>query len=523
MSAAPADQTQSLTLKNFSVAFGETRALDDVSFQIMPGQVHGLVGQNGSGKSTLIKVLAGYYAPEPGAVLQVGNQSVNFPISRSALQGYGMAFVHQDLGLIPQLSVLENFLIGQLSSKNQRWINWSREKERVNLTFEKFQLHHLDLMAKVGSLSLAQQAMLAIVRALEEVTGHRGEGELGGGLLVLDEPTAYLPEEEKEHLFQLVRDVVATGQSVLFVSHYLEEVLEITSHVSVLRDGRVVGDFSSKDLTTDRLVELIIGRTLEGGAVSTALSNSGKMGLQVTELAGGLVDGVDLHILEGEIVGLTGLLGSGFEDVPSLIFGSKKAERGKVQVGGSEYSLKTMHPVRAIDAGIVLIPADRQHDGLSLSLSILDNVTLQLLAQHRNKFGLSRSKMLRTTERLMDDFDVRPRDPLRKVSELSGGNQQKVLMAKWLASNPRVVLLDEPTRGVDVGSRKDILQKIRVAAVRDGLSVLCVSSEPDQLVELCDRVLVMGGGRVVSELTLSELTKDRIVERCYSAAATHAV
>src|SRR5665213_3457500 len=297
------EQSVSIALNNFSVAFGDTRALDDVSMRIMPGKVHGLVGQNGSGKSTLIKVLAGYHVPEPGAVIDVGVRPVTFPLSGSSFQGYGMAFVHQDLGLIPQLSVLENFLIGQLSSKNQRWINWSREKERVNLTFEKFQLHHLDLMAKVGSLSLAQQAMLAIVRALEEVTGHRGEGELGGGLLVLDEPTAYLPEEEKEHLFQLVRDVVATGQSVLFVSHYLEEVLEITSHVSVLRDGRVVGDFPSKDLTTDRLVELIIGRTLEGGAVSTALSNSGKMGLQVTELAGGLVDGVDLHILEGEIVG----------------------------------------------------------------------------------------------------------------------------------------------------------------------------------------------------------------------------
>jgi ribose transport system ATP-binding protein len=517
------EQSVSIALNNFSVAFGDTRALDDVSMRIMPGKVHGLVGQNGSGKSTLIKVLAGYHVPEPGAVIDVGVRPVNFPLNGSSFQGYGMSFVHQDLGLIPQLTVLENFLIRELSSKSQRWINWSREKERVNLTFERFQLRHVDLMAKVGSLSLAQQAMLAIVRALEGVTTDPGEVEMRGGLLVLDEPTAYLPENDKEHLFKLMRDVVATGRSVLFVSHYLEEVLQITSHVTVLRDGRVVGDLPSRDLTTDGLVELIIGRTLQSGAVSTATSSSKKIGLQVENLHGGFVNGVDLHILEGEIVGLTGLLGSGFEDVPNLIFGSKLAEQGVARVGDSEYVLDSMHPARAIDAGIVLIPADRQHQGLSLSLSVLDNVTLQLLSQHRNKFGLSRSKMLRTTERLMEDFDVRPRDPLRKVSELSGGNQQKVLMAKWLASDPRVVLLDEPTRGVDVGSRQDILMKIRAAAIRDGISVLCASSEPDQLVELCDRVLVMGGGRVVSELARSELTKDRIVERCYSAAASNVV
>lgn len=512
------DTAPAVTLKNFSVTFGETRAVDDVSFRIMPGEVHGLVGQNGSGKSTLIKVLAGYYIPESGALLEIGDQRVTFPMNRTALKGYGMAFVHQDLGLIPQLSVLENFLIGELSSKNRRWINWPRERERVRLIFEKFQLD-LDPTVKVATLSLAQRAMLAIVRALNEITAHRADGALGGGLLVLDEPTAYLPEDDKELLFQLIRDVVATGQSALFVSHYLEEVLEITTHVSVLRDGKVVGDFPSNELTADGLVELIIGRALKSDVLTATASTSGKVGIEVNDLFGGLVRGVDLQILEGEIVGLTGLLGSGFEDVLNLIFGALPAQRGVARLDGTQYDLETMEPARAIEAGIVLIPADRQHDGLSLGLSVLDNITLQLLADQRAWFGLSRSKMLRTTEHLMEDFDVRPRDPLRKLSELSGGNQQKVLMAKWLASQPRVVLLDEPTRGVDVGSRHDILQKIRTSAIRDGLSVLCASSEPDQLVDLCDRVLVMGGGRIVHELRRSELTKDRIVERCYSAAA----
>lgn len=290
----------------------------------------------------------------------------------------------------------------------------------------------------------------------------------------------------------------------------------------MLRDGKVIGDFPSRELTKDSLVELIIGRTLESGAVAATPSTLGKVGIQINDLTGGVVTGVDLQILEGEIVGLTGLLGSGFEDVPSLIFGAKKAVRGTALMGGKLHDLTTMEPARAIEAGIVLIPADRQHDGLSQSLSIVDNITLQLLDTQRAKYGLSRSKMLRTTERLMEDFDIRPRGPLRKISELSGGNQQKVLLAKWLASEPRVVLLDEPTRGVDVGSRHDILQKIQAAVVRDGLSVLCVSSEPDQLVELCDRVIVMGGGRVASEIGRSELTKDRIVERCYSAAAAYA-
>lgn len=511
------ERSTAITLKNLTVTFGETRAVDDVSFGIMPGDIHGLVGQNGSGKSTLIKVLAGYHVPEPGAHLEVGEQHVTFPIYRSALKGYGMAFVHQDLGLIPQLSALENFLIGELSTKNQRWINWSHERKRAQAIFEKYHLH-LDPSAKLSTLSLAQRAMLAIVRALNDISTQRSDGA-GGGLLVLDEPTAYLPEDDKDRLFQFLRDVVATGQSVLFVSHYLDEVLEITDHVSVLRDGKLVGDLPSKELTTDSLVELIIGRTLERGAASASTPKGGRVGLEVRELAGGRVVGADLTIRQGEIVGLTGLLGSGYEDVPNLIFGALRATSGTVRTGENLYRLTSMDPAQAIRAGIVLIPADRQLDGLSLGLSVLDNITLQLLAQQRGRFGLSRSKMMATTERLLEDFDIRPRDPLRKVSELSGGNQQKVLIAKWLAAEPRVVLLDEPTRGVDVGSRHDIISKIRLAAVRDGLSVLCVSSEPDQLVEFCDRVLVMGGGSIVHELAREELTKDRIVERCYSAAA----
>lgn len=512
----------SIKLDGLTVIFGENRAVNDVSFQILPGEVHGLVGQNGSGKSTLIKVLAGYHAPEPGAHLQIGDQQVSFPINRSTLKSYGMAFVHQDLGLIPQLSVLENFLIGELSSNNRRWIDWRLEREHALATFDKFQLRDFDPMAKVGELSLAQQAMLAIVRALEEITTHRGRENSDTGLLVLDEPTAYLPEDDKEHLFQLIRDVVGTGQSVLFVSHYLEEVLEITNHVTVLRDGSLVGEFPSRELTTDRLVSLIIGRVLEEDVAARTPSIQGKVGIKISGLIGGIVRGVDFQILEGEIVGLTGLLGSGFNDVPDLIFGAQRAQSGTALVGEHRLVLASTEPSRAIDAGVVLVPADRQHDGLSQSLSIVDNVTLQVLHTQRAKYGLSRSKMMRTTEQLMDDFDIRPRDPFRKVSELSGGNQQKVLLAKWLASKPKVVLLDEPTRGVDVGSRHDILQMIRTIATRDGLSVLCVSSEPDQLVELCDRVLVMGGGRVASEIKRSDLTKDRIVERCYSAAAAYA-
>jgi ribose transport system ATP-binding protein len=521
MDSATADRLLAVRLSELSVTFGEILAVDNVSFEIMPGEVHGLVGQNGSGKSTLIKVLAGYHVPEPGALLQLGDRHVTFPMNRAALKGYGLAFVHQDLGLIPQLTVLENFLIGELSTSHRRWISWSDERERASQTFEKFGLD-IDPTAKLASLSLAQQAMLAIVRAVEEITSSRVESEARGGLLVLDEPTAYLPENDKDHLFQLIREVAASGQSVLFVSHYLEEVLEITNQVSVLRDGKVVGDFASEKLTTDLLVEAIIGRSLDSAPLAAQPVPSGKEGLAVRDLAGGLVNGANLDIREGEILGVTGLLGSGFDEIGNLIFGAQRASRGTMVVGDETFDLTTMIPTRAIHAGVVLIPADRQHDGLSLSLSIVDNITLQLLGDHRGRLGLRRSKMLSTTEKLMDDFDVYPRDPWRKVGELSGGNQQKVLLAKWMASRPRVVLLDEPTRGVDVGSRQDILRMIRATTLRDGLSVMCVSSDPDQLVELCDRVVVMGGGRVASEIHRSELTKERIVERCYNAAAVYA-
>jgi ribose transport system ATP-binding protein len=321
MSSPIADRSLAVRLSELSVTFGENRAVDNVSFEIMPGEVHGLVGQNGSGKSTLIKVLAGYHVPEPGALLQLGDRHVTFPMNRAALKGYGLAFVHQDLGLIPQLSVLENFLIGELSVSHRRWISWSDERDRASRTFENFGLD-IDPTAKLASLSLAQQAMLAIVRAVEEITSGGVEGEARGGLLVLDEPTAYLPENDKDHLFQLIREVAASGQSVLFVSHYLEEVLEITDQVSVLRDGKVVCDFDSETLTTELLVEAIIGRSLDSAPLAAQPVASGNVGLAVRDLTGRLVNGADLDIREGEILGVTGLLGSGFDEIGNLIFGA---------------------------------------------------------------------------------------------------------------------------------------------------------------------------------------------------------
>lgn len=507
-----------LEARGLSKSFGGTQALDGVDLTVLPGEVHGLLGENGSGKSTLIKILAGFHAPDDGELL-ISGEPIPLPLATGKFRGLGLSFVHQDLGLVESLSVLENLRVAEIAASRSRWaISWRAERRRARETFARYGVR-LDPGAPVVALKPVERALLAIVRALEEI---RLVGE-GRGILVLDEPTVFLPREGVDRLFALVRGAAADGASVVFVSHDLDEIREITDRVTVLRDGRVVGTVVTGETSETRFVELIIGRRLAALAdIGHADRSARRIGVSLERLSGTIVTDLTLDVHEAEIVGLTGLLGSGFEEVPYLLFGARPARSGHVTVGDRRVEAARLSPTRAAELGFALIPADRKNEGSVGTLPVGDNITLPVLDRFFSRGRLRRREMRRDAGRSMRELDVRPNDPTMPYGELSGGNQQKALLAKWFQTDPTVLLLDEPTQGVDVGARVQIFQLLRAAADERGMQVICASSDYEQLATLCDRVIVFGRGRVWRELAGDEVTKERIIEQSYEAMAAEA-
>ncbi|MHB1242014.1 MAG: sugar ABC transporter ATP-binding protein [Gaiellaceae bacterium] len=504
-----------LELRNLSKAFGGTHALRAADLAILPGEVHGLLGENGSGKSTLIKVLAGYHEPDDGELL-IDGRPVRLPLAPGRFRELGMSFVHQDLGLVESLSVLENLRVAELVAPRSHFrISWRHERHRARETFERYGVR-IDPTATVRNLKPVERALLAIVRALEEIRGIGGRH----GLLVLDEPTVFLPREGVDRLFALVREAAAAGASILFVSHDLDEVREITDRVTVLRDGAVVGTVETAATDEATFVEMIIGRRLATiGEVAHVDRTQLRVGVAVRDLTGASVTGVSFDMHEGEIVGLTGLLGSGFEEVPYLLFGARTAAAGTLSLRGRDLDLTRLTPPEATRRRLALIPGDRKTDGSVGSLPVVENMALSVLDRYFNGVVLDRRRMRQRTSELMREFDVRPDDPSLAYGALSGGNQQKALLAKWLQTDPLLLLLDEPTQGVDVGARQQIFELMRAAVEERGMHVLCASCDYEQLAALCDRVIVFGRGRIWRELTGADVTKDRIIEQSYAAMA----
>jgi ribose transport system ATP-binding protein len=511
----PGSAPPRLDVRRLSKSFGGTRALREVDLSVLPGEVHGLLGENGSGKSTLIKVLAGFHDPDEGELL-IDGEPVRLPLPPGQFRELGMSFVHQDLGLVEELSVLENLRVADIAASRSRWrIPWRRERRRARETFGRYGVR-IDPSALVGELKPVERALLAIVRALEEI---RAVGR-GHGLLVLDEPTVFLPREGVERLFALVRDAAAAGASILFVSHDLDEVREITDRVTVLRDGALVGTGDTRSTSETTFVEMIIGRQLAAlPDVEHADLTGQQVGVSVKGLTGWNVAGVSFDMHEGEIVGLTGLLGSGFEEVPYLLYGARPARAGRLLLDGRMLDLTRLTPTAATRAGVALIPADRKTDGSVGSLPVGENMALAVLDRYFNGVALERRRMRRETATVMGTFDVRPNDPALPYGALSGGNQQKALLAKWFQTEPRLLLLDEPTQGVDVGARQQIFELVRAAVQERGMLVLCASSDYEQLSLLCDRVVVFGRGRVWRELVGGDVAKERIIEQSYAAMA----
>lgn len=512
--AAP-EETTALSFRNLSKSFGGARALDDVSLTILPGEVHGLLGQNGSGKSTLIKILAGFHAPDPGGELELHGRAVGLPMPPGEARRRGIAFVHQHLGLVPSLTVLENLRVGDFATKRNWAINWRKEAERARKVFSHFGLD-ITPEARAGDLAPVQKALLAIVRAFEDLKSAQSGTP---GILILDEPTPFLPRTGVQQLFALVRRIVAEGASVIFVSHDVDEIMEITDRATVLRDGVLAGTLVTKNATAEQFVDLIVGRRVQMFQTTRGDFSVKPVRANVSELSGGAVETASFSIHESEILGMTGLIGSGFDDVPYLLYGAEAAQTGSLEIDAVQFRLDRMTPPAALQLKMALIPADRLVAAGVGNLSIMDNMSLPVLASFRRGGVLDWSEIRRRMHELGRSYDVRPNNPELNLGSLSGGNQQKVILAKWLQTDPRLLLLDEPTQGVDIGARQQLFAALKEAALR-GTSVICASTDYEQLSQICDRVLIFARGRIVNELSGEAITKDNIAEICLRGAGS---
>jgi len=493
-----------VVVRNVTKSFGGAQALKGVSLDIVPGEVHGLVGANGAGKSTLIRILAGLVHPDGGTVAIDGKPTaIDTPHQATEL---GMNFIHQELAFIPGMTVLQNIMLGIPKRTRFGLVDWkaiAREvapiAERVGIT--------APLGASVKGLSTAENWLINIARALVRKAR----------LIVMDEPTASLSASESEKLFAIVRDLSASGVAVLYVSHRLDEILDLCHRVTVFRDGESVKELAGDTLTRRALVEAIVGGHPPGAAPVRQGTSGGKVVLSVDGVARlPRVRGVSFDLHEGEVLGLGGLVGAGRTELVRLIYGADRADGGRITLDGRPFAPRS--PGAAVRAGLGLVPEERRTEGLVLAKSLAFNVGLANLDKlvisplFRLISPRARANLALETIRALA---IKSQGIETPVGRLSGGNQQKVVIGRWLQRAPRVLILDEPTRGVDVGARAEIHRLIRDLAAT-GQAILVVSSEPDELPDVCDRVLVMAEGRIVKELSGPAVTRGAIVAASYA-------
>jgi ribose transport system ATP-binding protein len=502
-----------LVFRNLRKSFAGAMALDGVSLTIRRGEVHGLLGQNGSGKSTPIKILSGYRAPDAGAELEIFGRRVALPIAAGETKRLGIAFVHQHLGMLPSLPVLDNLRIGSFATGTRLHIDWRGERARARAVRPVRVGHRPDGAGRdVG----AGGAGVARDRAgLRRSARRPGRGRHPGTRRA---NALFLPRHDVDRLFRLVASIVADGASVILVSHDIDEVQAITDRATVLRDGSVAGTVVTAQTRREDFVELIVGRRIDAYRTARPPVPTEAAAIRIAGLTGADVTGLALKVRAGEIVGLTGLIGSGYASVPDLLYGEPRAQAGTLEIGGETIRISRLHPAAAQERGIALMPGDRLGMGDAGGLSIIDNITLPVLTMFQTFLGLDRRRMATVARELGSRHDVRPNAPEMALEALSGGNQQKVLLAKWLQTAPRLLLLDEPTQGVDFGARQQIFAALDGAA-KAGTSMLVASTDYEQLAQICDRVLVFRHGSVAAELAGADLTKRRIARECYDASA----
>ncbi|MFF7866211.1 sugar ABC transporter ATP-binding protein [Streptomyces qaidamensis] len=488
--------------------FPGVRALSGVDFRLFPGEIHALMGENGAGKSTLIKVLTGVYTLDGGTITLDG-ESVRFGSPLQAQQA-GISTVYQEVNLCPNLSVAENIFIGREPTRAGR-IQWKRMRKEAAELVDRLGLD-IDVSAPLSSYPLAVQQLVAIVRSVG--TGDRDGTGLGTKVLVLDEPTSSLDRDEVLELFRLMRQLRDEGVAILFVSHFLDQIYEVCDRMTVLRNGTLVGEHLVRDLDQVGLIELMIGKALDQLEELHEHQMRSDVGETLVKAEGlGRTGGIapfDLEINKGEVLGLAGLLGSGRTELARLLFGADTPDSGKVTIGGKPVSMSA--PNDAIEAGVAFCSENRKSEGLVPDLTVRENIILALQAARGWTRPIPASQRDELVARYIKALDIRPADPEARVGRLSGGNQQKVLLARWLITQPKLLILDEPTRGIDIGAKTEI-QKLVVSLSEEGMSVLYIAAELEEVLRLSHTIGVLRDRRLVARLTNGpEITTSKILE-----------
>jgi rhamnose transport system ATP-binding protein len=481
-------------LSGVSKSFAATMALTDVSLDLRAGEIHALVGENGAGKSTLVKILAGVYQPDEGTIRVDGEPTVIAGPAHA--RSLGIAVVHQEPRLFPDLSVAENVYIGHAPAGPLRTVDWAAMRRQARALFAQLDVK-FDVQEPVRGLSMADQQLIEIAKALS----------VDAGVLILDEPTASLSAHEVDRLFTIVRGLRDRGVAVLFVSHRLGEVFDLCDRATVLRDGRHVITTPTAELTTADLIRHMVGRTVTlFPKVETAV---GDVLLEVEALSrAGEFEDVSFAVRAGEIVGLAGLVGAGRTEVARVLFGIDQRDTGEVRVAGNAVHFAS--PSEAMDAGVAYLPEDRHQEGLVLDFSIAENVTLPILPRLFPRLFVRASAERTVAREYTEQLRVRMTGVDQLVGALSGGNQQKVVLAKWLASKPRVLILDEPTRGIDIGAKVEVHRIISDLAA-SGLAIVLISSDLPEVLAMSDRILVLHEGRITAEIPHARATEEGVM------------
>jgi ribose transport system ATP-binding protein len=482
--------------------FGAVQALDGVSLELRPGEIRALVGENGAGKSTLIKIMTGVYQPDRGELYYRGDR-VHFARPRDA-QVAGISTIYQEINLVPQMSAAQNLYLGHEPTNRLRLIDKRRMHQGARQTLARYGVH-ADVGRPLRELSVGVQQTVAVARAVNE--RHR--------VVIMDEPTSSLEPREVERLFGVIDLLREEGVGVIYVSHRLDEVFRMCDTITVLRDGRRVHDGRLSDIDRTTLVALMLGREIADPSRVTSFAAEGDQAEQKVVLAAEgmsrhhVIEDVDVTVHRGEVVGLAGLLGSGRSSTAKAIYGAEPLDAGRVSMDGRE--LRRGSTRAAIAAGIALIPEDRKAEGVVPTLSVQDNITLTILPRLARRGLLVGTDERRIAEEFIDRLRIKTSGPDQKLSELSGGNQQKVLLARMLASAPRLLILDDPTRGIDVGAKAE-LQALVSELAGQGLAVVLISSDLEEVVEGSDRLIVLRDGVVIGELSGADVHEDRVVE-----------
>lgn len=486
-----------LEMKGIEIQFPGVKALDGVDFSLRAGEVHALLGENGAGKSTLIKCLTGVHHMDAGKIILDGKEIK--PTTPQAAMDMGISTVFQEVNLCPNLSVAENIFVGRQPMKHHQ-IDWKAINRRASELMERFNVD-IDVTRPLSHYSTAIQQMVAIARAVD----------VEAKVLILDEPTSSLDENEVKRLFAVVRDLQAQGLGIIFITHFLDQVFEISNRITVLRNGHLVGVYDIKDITKLELVTQMIGKDMNEifNMKRVEVKEGAKVLLKADHIGTpGKVEDISFEIKEGELIGFAGLLGSGRTETAEMLFCVDKPTKGTIQMHGAPLNVKI--PLDAINSRMAFCPEDRKRDGIIGDLSIRENIALAVQAKRGFMHPMSRKEQDELANKYIKLLAIATPDAEKKIGELSGGNQQKVILARWMATEPNLLILDEPTRGIDVGAKAEI-QRLMIKMCEEGMSIIFISSELDEIIRCSGRILVMRDGKKAAEVPGATCTQADIL------------